>query len=126
MKQHSLRGFGESYLTGATPPADMPEHIVGLCKSEADAILHSINYAKARFGYSQRDVAKLCGWRTGSHLSDYKAGREEMPRKHWQRFAQVTGCNLLRQYRQRLRLIGHETSADRNAAIVEQMLRAAA
>jgi hypothetical protein len=125
MKQHLLRGFGSSYLSGAMPPADMPDEVVAMCENEADAILHSINFAKARFGYTQRDIALLCGLSSDNHLSAYKKGREEMPRKHYVRFAQVTGCNLLAQVIRRDRQQGRQTANDRNDAVLAQMLRAA-
>lgn len=125
MKQHLLRGFGAPYLSGAVPPADMPDEVIAMCSSEADAIAWSINYAKARFGYTQRDIAHLCGWRSDNHLSAYKKGGEEMPRKRRARFAQVTGCNLLSQYLRRNRQNGRDTANDRAEAVLALMLRAA-
>lgn len=129
MKQGNLRGFGAGYLSGATPPADMPDEVVTLCRSEADAILHSINYAKARFGYTQLDIAKLCGWKTDNHLSAYKRGKAQLTDddQRWHRFAQVTGCNLLAQYQARHALTrrGHETANELARAVLAQMLRAA-
>ena len=126
MKQHLLRGFGSSYLSGAMPPADMPDEVVAMCANEADAILHSINFAKARFGYTQKDIARLCGLSSDNHLSAYKKGSAEMPRKRYARFAQVTGCNLLSQYQRRNRQNGRETPNDRAEAVLALMLRAAA
>lgn len=127
MKQHLLRGFGASYLSGAVPPVDMPDEVVAMCDGdEAAAILHSINFAKARFGYTQLDIAKLCGWVSDNHLSAYKKGTADMPRKHHARFAQVTGCNLLMQVRKLKRQQGKQTANDRNEAVLAQMLRVAA
>jgi hypothetical protein len=130
MKQGTLRGFGASYLTGAKQPADMPDDVVTLCKSEADAILHSINFAKARFGYTQLDIAKLCGWPKDNHLSSYKRGAARMPEKHRARFAHVTGCNLLEQYERRQETVrkasGQLTANERERAVLARMLAVAA
>lgn len=134
MKQHVLRGFGASYLSGATPPADMPDDVVTYCATsenpEAAAISLCIGYAKRRFGYRQIDVAKLCGWKSDNQLSAYAHGRAEMPAKHYRRFAQVTGCNLLEQVQRRVltgaRLTGQISSNDRNRAALAAMLREAA
>lgn len=129
MKQANLRGFGASYLTGATPPTDMPDDVVTLCSSEAEAILHSIRFAQKRFGYTQLDIAKLCGWSTDNHLSSYKRGNATMPDKHRDRFALVTGCNLLTQYMRRqevlAELAGRVTPNKRNDAVLARMLEAA-
>jgi hypothetical protein len=131
MKQGTLRGFGTEYLTGAVPPVDMPYHIVALCRDEADAVSQCIAFAKARFGYTQLDVAKLCGWRSDNHLSAYKRGTAALtddPRR-WKRFAQVTGCNLLEQYQQSKditgRMAGQVSDNERNKAMLAAMLRAA-
>jgi hypothetical protein len=131
MKQGNLRGFGTEYLTGAVPPIDMPPDIVAICRNEADAIDRSIAFAKARFGYTQLDIAKLCGWKSDNHLSAYKKGTATLtddPRR-WKRFAQVTGCNLLEQYQEAKattgRMTGQLSDNERNKAILAAMLRAA-
>lgn len=130
MKQGVLQGFGAPYLTGAVPPADMPADVVTLCRNEADAIAHCINFAKARFGYTQLDIARLCGWKSDSHLSEYAHGAADMPGKHYRRFALVTGCNLLAQFQRRAELVervsGKETPNDRAKAVLARMLVAAA
>lgn len=131
MKQEVLRGFGAPHLTGAVAPVDMPDDVVTLCHSEADAILRSINYAKARFGYTQLDIAKLCGWSSDNHLSTYKRNRHvPMPDKHRRRFAIVTGCNLLEQYERRQETIraasGTQTHNERERAVLARMLAVAA
>ena len=133
MKQELLRGFGASHLTGATPPTDMPDDVVTLCVAsdnpEATAIRLSVLYAKRRFGYRQLDVAKLCGWKRDNHLSSYAKGAAYMPVKHYDRFAQVTGCNLLEQVQQRIalnaRLDGRESENKREEAALLLMLEAA-
>lgn len=134
MKQGNLIGFGAEYLTGAVPPQDMADDVVTLCiaseNPEAFAICAAILYAKRRFGYRQLDIAKMCGWDTDNHLSAYKKGRAAMPSKHYRRFAQVTGCNLLEQVQRRselaVSLTGRTTTNDRERLAVALMLRAAA
>lgn len=134
MKQETLRGFGSAYLAGAMPPEDMPDAVVTMCiasdKPEATAIALSINYAKRRFGYRQIDIAKLCGWGSDNHLSEYKRGHAPMPGKHDRRFAQVTGCNLLEQVQRRidlsLGLAGPVTANERERIALALMLQAAA
>ena len=64
----------------------MPDDVVTLCSSEAEAILHSIRFAQKRFGYTQLDIAKLCGWTSDNHLSAYKRGNAVMPEKRRDRF----------------------------------------
>lgn len=134
MQQANLRGFGSEYLTGATPPQDMPDEVVTMCVAsnapEAAAIKLAIQYAKRRFGYRQLDIAKLCGWKNDNHLSSYKHDRAALPEKHYKRFAQVTGCNLLEQVQARielsLSLTGRNTENDRERIALAMMLRAAA
>jgi hypothetical protein len=130
MKQGVLRGFGAAHLTGAVPPQDMPDDVVTLCEKESQAISWSIGYAKARFGYRQIDIARLCGWTTDNQLSAYAHGRADMPAKHYRRFAQVTGCNLLEQWQRRHelthRMVGRESPNDRAKAVLARMLAVAA
>lgn len=131
MKQATLRGFGASYLSGAEPPVNMPDDVVTMCRNEADAILHCIRFAQKRFGYTQLDIARLCGWSSDNHLSAYKRDPEvRMPEKHHDRFAQVTGCNLLAQYIRRqetiAELTGKVTQNSRNDAVLARMLAVAA
>lgn len=131
MKQAVLHGFGAPYLTGAVAPIDMPDDVVTMCKSEADAILHSINFGMTRFGYTQLEIARLCGWKTDNHLSSYKTDPEcRMPEKRRQKFAQVTGCNLLEQYVRRqetlAELAGVMCRNRRNEAVLARMLAVAA
>jgi hypothetical protein len=133
MKQALLRGFGASYLTGAEAPVDMPDDVVTMCvasdQPEAVAIRLSIAYAKRRFGYRQIDIARLCGWKQDNHLSSYAKGAAYMPVKHYDRFAQVTGCNLREQVQQRIalnaRLDGRESENKREEAALLLMLEAA-
>jgi AraC-like DNA-binding protein len=113
------------------PPENMPEDVVTACESEADAIRRSIKFAKRKFGYRQIDIAKLCGLESDNHLSAYKKARDgSMPEKHYDRFCQVTGCNLLAQYQARRDVIagitGKQTQNDKDRALVERMLQVAA
>jgi hypothetical protein len=130
MKQEVLKGFGTPYITGAIPPIDMPDDVVTVCQSESDAIRYSIQFAKRRFGYTQLQIAQLCGWSSDNHLSAYKKGRAEMPPKHWRRFTQVTACNLLEQFDRRRkiaeRISGRECPNQREAAVVARMMAVAA
>lgn len=133
MKQGNLSGFGTEYLSGAVPPQDMGDDVVTLCiasdNPEAFAICMAIQYAKRRFAYRQIDIAKLCGWTSDNHLSAYKKGLADMPSKHYRRFAQVTGCNLLEQVQRRselaVSLTGRTTTNDRERLALALMLRAA-
>lgn len=130
MKQGTLRGFGASYMTGAMPPADMPDDVVTTCQNEADAIRRSIHFAQRRFGYTQLDIAKLCGWASDNHLSAYKRGLAAMPEKHHARFVMVTGCALLTQYQRRQEVLaemaGIVTPNRRDDAVLARMLAVAA
>lgn len=127
MKQGLLRGFGAAHLTGAVAPIDMPYEIVAQCDSEAMAVLLSINFAKTRFGYTQLDIARLCGWTTDSHLSAYKRGVAVMPERRQRVFAQVTGCNLLEQWQRKQAIEDGTASAnDLHRAVLAQMLAVAA
>jgi hypothetical protein len=131
MKQGILRGFGAPYLTGAVAPADMPDDVVTSCNSEADAIRWSIAFARKRFGYTQLDIAKLCGWDSDNHLSSYKRHAEvRMPDHRRARFAQVTGCNLLEQYTRRQETLAAMAGAvpanKRDEIAVARMLAVAA
>ena len=87
MNQAVFDGFGPQGKLWRKPE-NMPGEVVALCKSEADAITWSINYARKRFGYRQIDIAKLCGWESDNHLSAYKKAPDgSMPTNRWNRFA---------------------------------------
>lgn len=130
MKQASFQGFGPQGMLWRAP-ADMPAAIVVACKTEAQAVARSLSFAKARFGYTQATVAKLCGWASDNHLSAYKRGSAPLPddEKRWRTFAQVTGCNLLSQVRARDAAnridAGRMTENERERAVLAQMLEAA-
>lgn len=127
MKQGNFEGFGPQGKLWRKP-ANMPQSVVALCKTEAHAVARSIAYAKARFGYTQLHIAKLCGWASDNHLSAYKRGTPLTDDEaRWERFAQVTGCNLLAQVRERdsaeRKDAGHMTENERERAVVALMLR---
>jgi hypothetical protein len=131
MKQGVLKGFGAAYIGHAKAPVDMPDDVVTMCRGlEAAAITHSINYAKRRFGYTQLDIAKLCGWASDNQLSAYKKNPDvRMPSHRRAVFAQVTGCNLLEQVRRRNEqqdeLAGVLSPNKLNEAVVARMLEVA-
>ena len=137
MKQAVFSGFGAKGAVYATPvivPVNMPDEVVTLCVAdkspEAVAVAHSLNFARARFGYSQLDVAKRCGWGSASYLSEIAHGRKAMPETRVENFVLATGCNLLGQviHRKRIeeRISGRETANERSRAVLAAMLRAAA
>lgn len=135
MKQANFKGFGPTDKGGPLwrKPADMPDEVVTLCVADkhpqAVAIAHSLNFARARFGYSQLDVAKRCGWKSASYISEIAHGHKAMPEDRIERFLAATGCNLLEQviYRQRIeeRIAGKETSNERNRAVLAHTPRSA-
>jgi hypothetical protein len=133
MKQANFKGFGASsamLVRQAVAPVEMPDEVVTLCRSEADAVTHSINFACARYGCTQMDIARLCGWAGDSYLSEIKRGRKAMPEKRHLPFVQATGCALLTQYQRRQqiadRMAGKETANERNRAVLARMLQVAA
>lgn len=132
MEQGNFKGFGPTEDGGPLwrAPLDMPDEVVTLCRREADAVMHSLNFARARFGYTQEGVAKRCGWSSGSYLNEIAHGTKKMPEARVDAFARATGCNLLPQYIQRRRIeeriAGKETANERNRAVLARMLAVAA
>lgn len=137
MKQGKFKGFGaesRGHLYPALTPVNMPDEVVTLCMADrnpaAAAVAHTLNFARARYGYSQLDVARMCGWKSASYLSEIARGTKAMPALKADRFVIVTGCNLLGQVieRQRLerRLAGAETPNERNRTVLARMLAVAA
>lgn len=141
MKQANFSGFGargQLCVSPAINPATMPDEVVTLCMAsrnpEAAAVAHSLNFARARYGYSQADVAKRCGWKSQTYLSEIAKGRKSFPGgapiDRAAAFVQATGCTLLEQVRQRqrieTRLRGAETDNDRSRAVLARMLAVAA
>jgi hypothetical protein len=108
----------------------MPDEVVTLCRDEADAVTHSLNFAKARFGLTHQGVAIRCGWKSASYLSEIAHGTKKMPEERVDLFVKATGCNLLQQLIQRRRIeeriAGKETANERNRAVLARMLAVAA
>lgn len=128
MKQLPLHG-----LTPFPPEAiDAPDEVVTACQNEADAVRWCIEYAREQHGMSLRTVAKICGWKSSSFLSEIANPENEktMPAKRIRRFTLATGLRLVEQYHARQavirRLSGKETARDRNRMAVNVLLRAAA
>lgn len=115
-------------------PFDMPDDVVTMCRSEHEAVQTCLRWAEVKHGLDQEAVARLCGWKSPSYLSEIKAGAKRMPGKRAHRFAIATRCNLLEQYRERQeaqrRAKGELTQKDRVWLLVERAqmaeLRAAA
>ena len=128
MKQLALRG-----VTPFPPdPVDAPDDVVTACSSEAEAVRWCIEYALESNGMSLRGVARLCGWRSASFLSEIasEASEKTMPDKRIRKFTLATGCRLLEQFHHRQETIrqlsGKQTASDRRRAAVALMMRQAA
>lgn len=128
MKQLALRG-----VTPFPPdPVHAPDDVVTACMSEAEAVRWCIDYALGKNGLSLRGIARLCGWRSASFLSEIasEANEKAMPEKRIRRFTLATGCCLLEQYHHRQetirKLSGKQTASDRSRDAVALMLRSAA
>lgn len=123
MKQLPLQGVKQF----AEAPMDAPDSVVTTCKSEAEAVRFCIEFARA-FGVNQRQVAKLCGWRNDSYLSEIanEANEKRMPPKRVRKFTLATGCRLLEQWHERQEIIkemtGRKTQNDRAREAVAVML----
>ena len=127
MKQLALQG-----VTPFAPSPELaPDDVVTACNCEADAVAWSIEYAKQSRGLSLRTLAKACGWRSASYLSEIASPENEktMPEKRVARFVLATGIRLLEQFYDRQetlrRLRGNQTQNDRAKSAVAAMLRAA-
>ena len=136
MKQAIFNGFGPTDEAGPLwrAPANMPDEVVTLCVADknpqAVAVAHSLNFARARFGYSQLDVAIRCGWKSASYICEIAHGRKAMPEERIEAFVVATGCNLLGQviHRHRIeeRISGRESPNERAKAVLARMLAVAA
>jgi hypothetical protein len=138
MNQAVFQGFGPSdhAVCKWRPPVDMSDDVVTLCcqgndrqAAMAAAVVHSLNFARARYGFRQEDVAKRTGWESGSFLNEIAKGHKAMPEARIENFLLATGCNLLKQVIERKRLeeriTGRETPNERNRAVLAAMLRCA-
>lgn len=131
MKQLPLHGVSPF----AEAPIEAPDPVVTSCKSEAEAVRWCLEFA-ADFGISRSTVARLCGWKTHSYLSEIasEGGTKRFPAKRVRKFSLATGCCLLEQYiarQETLReMTGKQTAHDKAreavAAIRQQFERRAA
>lgn len=128
MKQLALHG-----VTPFPPEAiNAPDEVVTACQSEADAVRWCIDYAREQHGMSLRAIARVCGWKSSSFLSEIAnpENGKGMPAKRIRRFTLATGLRLVEQYHARQavirRLSGKETARDRGRMAVEVLMRAAA
>jgi hypothetical protein len=116
------------WVSGIQDPIDVPGRVVKLCRSDDQAIARSIEICRAKYGRTQVQIAQLCGWSSDSYLSEIRRGKKSMPENKVALFCFATGCNLLRQYRQRqeqLRaMTGKVTERDRNRAAVTATIAA--
>lgn len=125
VRQPNLRGLPAF----ADSPLDMPYAVVAGFKSEAEVVRACIEFARDRRGVSQRQLALMCGWRSGSFLSEIadENNPKLMPAKKVGIFALATGTRLLEQWRERQEaerdLAGRTTLADRTKLAVAAMRR---
>lgn len=118
-------------LQGVTPfadaPIDAPEDVVTACNSEADAVKWCLEFAKELHGVDQLTIAKLCGWKSSSFLSEIasEGSEKRLPEKRRRRFAFATGCNLVDQWHRRQDLLkelsGKKTDHDRKRKAIALM-----
>jgi hypothetical protein len=82
-------------------PLDAPIDVVLACKNEADAVCRCLTLALRRYGRDQQTIARMCGWKSDTCLSEAKreGTKRKIPKLRLHRFAVATGCNLLSQYR---------------------------
>jgi hypothetical protein len=119
MKQLSLQGVSPF----AEAPIEAPDPVVTACKSEAEAVRWCLEFA-ADFGITQQTVARLCGWKSSSYLSEIarEGGGKRFPPKRIRKFSLATGCELLEQYHARQQAIrdltGKQTSHDKAKEMV--------
>ena len=124
MKQLVLSGISPF----AAAPIDAPYEVVASCASEASAVRQSIEFAREALGVNQLTIAKVCGWKSSSYLSEIakEAGGKLMPDKRVGLFVLATGTRLLEQWRERQQAdrlrTGKSTEADRSQQAVALML----
>jgi hypothetical protein len=126
MKQLTLQGV----TPFANTPIDAPDAVVTACKSEAQAVRECLAFARV-FGVTRLTVAKLCGWKRSSFLSEIasEGSGKNMPPKRIRKFTLATGNRLLEQYHERQEAIraltGKQTDADLTKNAVAAMVAAA-
>jgi len=118
MKQARFPWFND-----AQEPRDVPAAFVLACGSEAQAVRDSLAIAKKAYGRSLAQVAKLCGWKSPSFLSEIarETNEKNMPPDRRDAFAYATGCNLILQYHDKVseshRLAGKQTEREKSEAV---------
>ncbi|KGQ19885.1 hypothetical protein LF41_2392 [Lysobacter dokdonensis DS-58] len=105
------------------------------CKTEAEAVRWCLEFA-ADFGIGQSTVAKLCGWKSSSFLSEIasESSGKRFPQTRIRKFSLATGCELVEQFHERQRqlreMTGKQTAHDKAreavAAIRQQFERRSA
>lgn len=124
MKQHVLSGISPF----APAAIDAPYEVVADCHTEAEAVFQSLVFAFKARGLTQLAIAKLCGWKSSSYLSEIAkgSGGKLMPDKRVGLFVLATGTRLLEQWRERQQAdrirAGKSTEADRSHHAVALML----
>lgn len=80
-----------------------PDDVVTLCRSESEAVRVCLAHALRVHGRDQLSVARACGWKSDSCLSEIakESNARRMPESRRERFATATGCNLLSQWLER-------------------------
>lgn len=127
MKQLVLKGIPQF----ANGPLDAPYAQVVACRSEAEAVRWSLDFASEALSLNQRTIAKLCGWRSASYLSEIasESNEKRMPPERVGKFILATGTRLLEQWIERKdaerQASGATTQADRAKAAVAAMMRQA-
>lgn len=113
MKQLGLRGIPQF----ADGPMDAPCAQVVACRSEAEAVRWSIEFARIVLNLDQRAVAKLCGWRSPSYLSEIasESSAKRMPPDRIGKFTLATGTRLLEQWIEHKDAERHARGADTQA-----------
>jgi hypothetical protein len=86
-------------------PLDAPLGVVFGCKSEADAVRRCLRIAWHRYERDQKTVAAMTGWKSDSCLCEIasESNKRRIPKAKMERFAIATGCNLVLQYRERMK-----------------------
>jgi hypothetical protein len=84
---------------------DAPLDVVLGCRSEADAVRKCLRLALRLHGRDQKTVAQICGWKSDSCLSEIanETNKRSLPTTKLHRFSVATGCNLVSQYRGRMK-----------------------
>lgn len=87
--------FSRSFNAGY-PPSDAPEKLLKLIDHEWQALAASIEAGRHKQAYIARCIGKSEGY-----VSRLCSGERPIPKNLVDRLCQATGCNLLRQFRER-------------------------